>query len=68
MDPSAAMIAIVVIALAALWPTMVAMAGLAKATIGRTRPAVAEAISSVLYWTTLVITVMAGAWMGGAFR
>lgn len=68
MSPSPAGIAIVVIALAALWPAMVSLAGLAKATIGRTRPATAEAISSVLYWTTLVITVIAGAWMGGAFR
>lgn len=68
MGPSPAGIAIIVIALAILWPAMVSLAGLAKATIGRTRPAIAEAISSVLYWTTLVVTVMAGAWMGGAFR
>jgi hypothetical protein len=68
MERSPVTIAILVIALATLWPAMVSLAGLAKATIGRTRPAIAEAISSALYWTTLVITVMAGAWMGGAFR
>lgn len=66
--PTVGVTILVLLGLAALWPTMVAVAGLAKATIGRTRPTVAEAISSALYWATLVITVIAGAWMGGAFR
>jgi hypothetical protein len=68
MERPSAMVALILIGLAVLWPAMVSLAGLAMATIGRTRPGMAEAISSGLYWTTLAITMMAGAWMGGAFR
>lgn len=66
--PSPAAIVGALLGLLVLWPTMIAVAGFAKATVGRTRPRTAELVSTVLYVVTCVTTMGVGAWIGGAFH